>query len=176
MKLNFSGFLKVFLCSAAFLFLSPQMQAQQTPQQLGALMFRAFNTGSVDSLVALQMTFDDVSAFARENGLDRDSALIENFRKSYPLVVEKYRMHYRQIMDEGMERKTDWRAAATDSMTVQEEDVRIAEERHAKISMLTLYFHAAEKAYHLTADIYLCQGIWKLGSNIDLFNDSITAE
>jgi hypothetical protein len=161
----------MLLFSGTIFCLNNKAQAQQTPQELGNIMLHAFQTGSVDSIARVQMNYDDVLAFAHETGLDKDSARLASFKKSYPLMVEKYRSHYQQIIDQGMEQKADWHNVTLDSVTTEEEKVNMGELQ--SITLMSVFFHAKGKAYHLQSDIYKRDGKWKLGSNIDLFNDSI---
>ena len=164
--------LKTLFFTGTICCLCGKVQAQQTPQELGNIMLHAFQTGSVDSIAGLQMTYDDVLAFARETGLDKDTAKLASFKQSYPLMVEKYRSHYQQIIDQGMEQKADWKSILMDKVSTEEEKVNMP--GMESITILSVYFHTKDKkAYHLVSDIYKRNGKWKLGSNIDLFNDSL---
>lgn len=161
----------MLLLSGTILGLNDKVQAQQTPQELGIIMLHAFQTGSVDSIARLQMNYDDVLSFAHEAGIDKDTAKLVSFKQSYPLMVEKYRSHYQQIIDQGMEQKGDWHSVTLDSVTTEEEKINMGQLQ--SITLMSVFFRVKGKAYHLQSDIYKRDGKWKLGSNIDLFNDSI---
>ena len=146
---------------------------QSTPKELGEKVFNCFKLHSIDSLLRLKPTFNELAAFANAIGIDSSKKVFIDFKKRYPLVIEDFKKKFNNLLNDTSENQLSWKNAIIDNIEISQKiipvDNRDPNSKTIILTIIDIYFTSNSKKYVLTiGDANNYNDVWKIGNNLDL--------
>ena len=154
-------FFITFLCISAF-----SASAQNSPEELGRLVFEAFKKDSAVDISKLESSFEEAKLFTKKIGLPFDSV-------GYYRLTGKRKMQAKNIK-EYKEKNFNWSNVKLDSIEKTEFEFPVdwSQLNSKSITLANIFIYLSTDQRHFLLRLYENPKIdqeWKLGGNILFF-------
>lgn len=150
-----------------------KLDAQKTPEELGAMTFFAFQKDSIENFFRLKPTFDELKKSGEKMGVDSLSDQFKQFENRYPLVIEFFKKKCLTLLNDTLENKLSWKNAKLQKIekrdTILLLDNSDVNSKRVTITIVDIHFISNNKNFILQlGDAFQYDEIWKPGNNIEL--------